>query len=147
LEITIVEMTIKDYGEVISLWQKTPGLGLTSSDSKEEINKFLDRNPGFSFVAREGDKLVGAALCGHDGRRGYLHHMAVENDYRKHGIGKYLAESCLDRLKKAGIPKVHLFVYTDNQTGQAFWEATGWVERVELLLYSKEITILKDLAE
>lgn len=138
MNIQIIEMTLEDYSEVFALWQKTPGLGLTSSDSKEEIEKFLIRNPGFSFVARDGTRLAGAALCGHDGRRGYLHHMAVDPDYRKLGIGKRMTDCCFERLQKAGIPKVHLFVYSDNQTGLTFWKATGWIERVELLLFSKE---------
>ncbi len=138
MNIQIKEMTLEDYDEVFALWQKTPGLGLTSSDRKEEIEKFLLRNPGFSFVAKDGTRLAGAALCGHDGRRGYLHHMAVDPDYRKLGIGKWLTDCCIERLQSAGIPKVHLFVYSDNQTGLSFWKATGWIERVELLLFSKE---------
>ncbi len=141
VNICIREMTLEDFDEVHTLWLSTPGLGVTSSDSREGINTFLQRNTGFSFIARDGDKLVGAALCGHDGRRGYLHHMAVDPQYRQQGIGKCLVERCLEKLRLANISKCHLFVYTDNEIGQSFWEKTGWIKRGELFLYSKEIEL------
>jgi N-acetylglutamate synthase len=139
--ITIQEMTLNDFDEVYSFWLSTPGLGLTKSDSREGIDQFLKRNPGLSFVARDGDKLVGAALCGNDGRRGYLHHMAVDPHYRRQGIGKRLVDCCLAKLQLVNITKCHLFVYIDNEIGQSFWEKTGWKKRGELFLYSKEIGI------
>ena len=141
VNIIIQEMTLKDYDEVHSLWLSTPGLGLTKSDCREGIGQFLKKNPGLSFVARDGDKLVGAALCGNDGRRGYLHHMAVDPYYRRQGIGKSLVDCCLEKLRLANITKCHLFVYIDNEIGQSFWEKTGWIKRGELFLYSKEIDI------
>jgi len=142
VNICIREMSLEDFDEVHTLWLSTPGLGLTRSDSRDGIDIFLQRNPGFSFIARDGDKLVGATLCGHDGRRGYLHHMAVDTQYRQQGIGKSLADRCLEKLRLANISKCHLFVYTDNEIGQSFWEKTGWIKRGELLLYSKEIGIV-----
>ena len=141
MNIRIQEMTLEDFDEVYALWLSTPGLGLTRSDSREGIDQFLQRNPGLSFIARDGDKLVGAALCGHDGRRGYLHHMAVDPPYREQGIGKSLVGCCLEKLQLANISKCHLFVYTENEIGRSFWEKTGWIKRGELFLYSKEIRI------
>jgi N-acetylglutamate synthase len=141
VNIIFQEMTLKDYDEVYSLWLSTPGLGLTKSDSREGIELFLKKNPGLSFVARDGDKLVGAALCGNDGRRGYLHHMAVDPHYRRQGIGKSLVDCCMEKLRLAKITKCHLFVYIDNEIGQSFWQKTGWKKRGELFLYSKEIDV------
>ena len=132
------EMTILDYPDVIALWQNSQGIGLSAADTLSGISIYLARNPGHSFVARDQAKLVGAVLCGHDGRRGYLHHLAVQPAYRRQGIGQALVERCITRLRAAGIDKCHIFVYSANQEGQAFWEKIGWVLRTNLLLMSYE---------
>ncbi len=138
--IEIREMTIADYDDAIALWRATEGMGLSAADSREAIARYLARNPGMCFVARcEDGFLSGAVLCGHDGRRGYLHHLAVHTACRGHGLGRQLAERCLSALRAEGIDKCHLFVKRDNQSGQAFWQQTGWYERVDLVLMSKDI--------
>jgi N-acetylglutamate synthase len=89
----IVPMTIADYDEVIKLWQNVEGVGLHDyEDSREGISFYLDRNPGLSFVARQAGLLVGAVLCGHDGRRGSINHLAVALEFRMHSIGKMLVD-------------------------------------------------------
>lgn len=137
--ISIAPMTPTDYDAVYALWKAMPGIGLSTADNREAISRYLERNPGMSFVARDGSKLVGAVLCGHDGRRGYLHHLAVDPDYRRQGIGQRLVDACLQALKATGINKCHIFVYGDNVSGQAFWEAISWRERPELVLMSRDI--------
>ena len=52
-------------------------MGLSEADSQENIVRYLDRNPYLICVARDGNMLMGAILCDHDGRRGYIHHLAV----------------------------------------------------------------------
>lgn len=135
----IAPFEMADYAEVLALWKRTEGMGLSAADSPERIHQYLERNPGFSLTARLEGALVGAALCGHDGRRGYLHHVAVLPEARGKGIGAMLVRECLARLRAAGIDKCHLFVYRDNETGRSFWQRTGWRERVELVLMSKDI--------
>src|SRR6185437_10846396 len=51
---TIQPMTLADYDEVLRLWQNSEGVGLSESDTRAEIGKFLKRNRGMSFVARAG---------------------------------------------------------------------------------------------
>lgn len=135
----IEPMTIEDYDEAVALWQASEGVGLSSADTREAIARYLARNPGMSFVARSGGALVGAVLCGHDGRRGYLHHLAVRPDCRRQGIGRALVERCLAALGEQGIDKCHLFVFKANERGRAFWERNGWSERVTLVIMSKDI--------
>ncbi len=138
--ITVRPMTIEDYDDVVELWQSMEYIHLSRSDTREGIAAYLDRNPGMSFVARTEDgTLAGAALCGHDGRRGYLHHMAVRDDCRGMGIGRELSERCMEALRAAGIVKCHLFVIRRNVTGKAFWDQTGWSERSDLIIMSKEL--------
>ena len=139
MSIAIREMNIDDYEPVYSLWGDIEGIGLSDADSKEGIKRFLARNPGLSFIAMDGEQIVGAALCGHDGRRGYIHHLVVTKSHRKQGIGKSLVGRCMYALMRIGIAKCHLFVYGDNQEAIRFWNKVGWTERVELMMMSQHL--------
>jgi putative acetyltransferase len=130
-------MIIEDYDKIYELWENSEGVGLSDSDAMPEIKKFLDRNPGLSFTAWTGDGLVGAILCGQDGRRGYIHHLAVRESHRRGGVGKELVKLCIKELKQLGISKCHLFVFRDNEIGLAFWIELDWISRNELLLMSQ----------
>lgn len=133
------EIHIDDYNDIYSLWGKTPGMGLNAADSWENIQSFLIRNKGMSFCFEEDDKIIGTILCGHDGRRGYIYHVAVDLDHRGRGIGRLLVEKSLVRLKIEGIAKCHLFVFADNTSGNAFWATTEWTRREDIFVYSKNI--------
>lgn len=137
MNFVIREMTIRDYDKVIALWESSEGVGLSDADSKEGIVGFLDRNHGLSVVALDGENLVGAILCGHDGRRGYIHHLAVAVSHRRNGIGQALVDQCITKLKSIGIGKLHIFVFTENQDAIAFWEKIGWKQRIELTMLSQ----------
>jgi ribosomal protein S18 acetylase RimI-like enzyme len=129
-------MTIEDYGQVHALWMTIKGFSIRSiDDSREGVERFLKRNPTTSVVAVEDDKVVGAILCGHDGRRGCLYHVCVAPDYRRRGIGKSMVVFCMDALKKEKINKVSLIAFTKNDIGNAFWHHVGWVEREDLNYY------------
>ncbi|HEY0840516.1 MAG TPA: GNAT family N-acetyltransferase, partial [Vulgatibacter sp.] len=130
---------LEDYETVLALWKASAGVGLSDADSRGAIEVYLQRNPGMSFLAYEDDELVGAVLCGHDGRRGLLHHLAVARSHRGRGVGRRLAELCLEALKRDGIQKAHLFVYHNNHGGVAFWKELGWYERTELRMMSCDI--------
>ncbi len=132
-------MTMKDYAEAYNLWKVSQGIGLSDADTRQAIQRYLKHNPGMSFVARVDGQLAGAVLSGTDGRRGYLHHLAVAKSYRKLGLGKQLVKHCIDALGKAGITRCHIFVYHENKTGKVFWEQTGWFERNDLEIMSRDI--------
>jgi len=121
----------------MALWQRTEGLTLRAADSCEAVLRYLKRNPGSSFVAREQDTLVAAVLGGHDGRRGYLHHLAVAPTHRGRGIGRALAERVLTALGTQGIHKCHLMVRADNADALAFWAHIGWAQRADLVIMSR----------
>jgi ribosomal protein S18 acetylase RimI-like enzyme len=132
-------MTMADYDDAIALWRACEGLGLSASDEREPIARFLDRNPGHSFVACDEGELVAALLCGHEGRRGYLHHLAVAPSHRQRGLGRKLVSCALEALERAGIAKCHLFVLDENPAGLGFWERVGWTQRVELRVCSRSL--------
>lgn len=133
--IRIRPMTIDDYDEIFAMWQITTKRALSQADSRENIDYYLKRNPGMSQVAVADGKIVGTVLCGHDGRRGFIHHMAVAPDYRRHNIAKKMAHNALDALAKEGIMKTHIFCYTDNHLGQSFWTALGWQRRDDVFVF------------
>jgi putative acetyltransferase len=136
---TIEPMLIGDFAAVSRLWRVTEGVGLSESDSGPNIAAYLARNPGMSFVARSGGEIIGAVLCGHDGRRGYLHHLAVARAHRRKRVGKKLVEACLARLAAVGIPKCNIFLYADNAAGESFWKHNGWAKRSDLQVMQKAV--------
>jgi putative acetyltransferase len=139
VELEVAEMSAGDYDEVIALWKSSDGLGLNDADTRECIEAYLVRNPGLSLVAKHRGRIVGAVLCGHDGRRGYLHHLAVAESFRRHGIASQLVERCLASLAAMGIQRCNIFLYANNEPGERFWRKIGWVDRAELKVFSKDI--------
>ena len=133
---TIRTMTIEDYEGVKALWLSIKGFAIRSlDDSKEGVARFLDRNPSSSVVAVEDGEVVGSILCGHDGRRGCLYHVCVDEEYRRRGIGKAMVVKAMEELKKEQINKVCLIAFTRNDIGNAFWNTIGWTKRLDLNYY------------
>lgn len=125
-----------DYEEVYGLWKKIKGFALRSvDDSREGVVRFLKRNPNTSVVAIEDGIIVGAILCGHDGRRGCLYHVCVDPDYRLRGIGKQMVVFAMQALHKEEINKVSLIAFSRNDIGNAFWKTIGWDKRDDLNYY------------
>ena len=133
-------MNIADYEKVYELWMSCKNMGFNNlDDSREGIEKFLDRNPNTSFVAEANGIIIGIILAGHDGRRGYIYHMSVDENFRKHGIGKQLVEKSLSALKEEGISKAALLVFNRNEIGNAFWEKQGFIARGDITYRNKEL--------
>jgi putative acetyltransferase len=131
-------MALGDYPEVLALWRETPGIGLSESDSAPELARFLAKNPDLSSVAVLPDaSIVGAVLCGHDGRRGALYHLAVLPEYRGHGVGGALVTRSVELLAHAGIAKCNVFLFRDNLSGAEFWRHAAWIEREDLAVFQK----------
>ena len=129
-------MKIEDYDQIYELWSKIRGFGIRSiDDSREGIESFLKRNPTTSVVAEEDGKIVGAILCGHDGRRGCFYHVCVDEMYRMRGIGKAMVVFAMEALREEKINKVSLIAFTKNDIGNAFWKEIGWTKREDLNYY------------
>ena len=127
-------LKISDYQSVYNLWKNTSGMGLRSLDDSEEgIKRFLLRNPNTNFVAVLDKKIAGVIMAGNDGRRGYIYHLAVQNEYRRRGIASALVKECLMALRIEEINKVALVVFSDNTSGNNFWQKLGFIEREDLV--------------
>ena len=129
-------MQIEDYQNVYNLWMTIDGFGIRSiDDSYEGVARFLKRNPTTSVVAEVDGQIVGAILCGHDGRRGCMYHVCVHRYYRKHGIGKAMVVFCMKALQAEEINKVSLIAFKSNSVGNQFWKGAGWTFREDLNYY------------
>ena len=130
-----------DWKKILALWQNIPGMGLNNiDDSKDGIIRFLKRNPKTCFIAEENGTAAGTIIAGHDGRRGYIYHTAVLPEFRRRGIATELLARSLDALKKQGIAKAALVVFSDNEAGNNFWEKQGFTKRSNLVYRNKVIT-------
>lgn len=138
---TIRSMTIEDYDQVYALWLSCAGMGLNNlDDSKEGIDRFIQRNPTTCLVAEHDSRIIGVIMVGSDGRRGYIYHTAVHPDYRRQGLAGRLVDHALRELSALGIHKVALVAFERNQAGNAFWESQGFTVRNDLVYRNKALT-------
>lgn len=129
-------MTIDDYDEIFAMWQITTKRALSKADERSQIERYLRRNEGMSQIAEIDGKIVGTVLAGHDGRRGFIHHMAVLPEYRRRHIGRKLAQKAIECIAADGIDKTHIFCYQNNETGQNFWSSFGFEKRDDVFVFS-----------
>lgn len=135
MTVTLRAFEAADHAQALALWRRTPGVGLSESDTPAAIEAFLHRNPGLSLVAEQAGVMVGTLLCGHDGRRGLIYHLVVDVPQRRTGLATRLLDQALQGLRGQGITKAHLMVFRHNAPGLAFWQRVA-AERTELALFS-----------
>jgi ribosomal protein S18 acetylase RimI-like enzyme len=130
---------IEDYEHAVALWNGVEGVEICEGDSREEVANYLSRNPGLSRVAEENGNLAGAVLCGHDGRRGFIYHLAVAAPFRGRGVGKMLLADCVRGLGEAGIKRAIILVAGDNPMGHEFWLRNGWEDITGALPMARDL--------
>jgi ribosomal protein S18 acetylase RimI-like enzyme len=126
LTVATREFRIADFGGALAVWRMVEGVEVAEGDSEQEVSEYLLRNPGLSRVAVNGDTIVGAVLCGHDGRRGLIYHLAVAPEYQGKGIGRQMLQECVNGLRGVGITRGIILVSDENATGRSFWLRNGW---------------------
>ena len=135
-EVRILPMTTADYDDVRALWMTIRGFGIRAlDDSREDVERFIKRNPSTSVVAQKGDRIVGSILCGHDGRQASFYHVCVSKSCRRQGIGTKMVVYCMNALKEQQINKIALIAFTKNDAGNAFWKQIGWTCRPDCNYY------------
>lgn len=133
-------MTTEDYDKVYALWMSCRNMGFNNlDDSREGIGKYLKRNPSTCFVAVKEQSVVGVILSGHDGRRGFIHHLAVSEECRRQGIASSLVKHALSALQSEEINKVALLAFNYNEAGNAFWENQGFTARNDVTYRNKAL--------
>ena len=131
----IEKFSMKNYEEVIKLWRKTR-ISVGSTDTKEELKKMLKRNPQLFLIGKIDEKLISVVMGGFDGRRGYVHHLAVDPDYQKKGYGKLMMDELMKKFRELGVHKVHLFIEKWNKEVVEFYYNLGWDIRDDLIMMS-----------
>ena len=133
------EFGMADYDDAIALWTDEEGIEICEGDSREEIADYLKRNPRLSRVAEADGKIVGVALCGHDGRRGWIYHLAVAKSHRRRKVGKLLLDACLTGLRAVGLKRAIILVAGDNPAGHQFWLNNGWEDIEGAIAMTREL--------
>ena len=135
-DLLIRAMLPEDYDKVSKLWMSIKGFAIRSiDDSREDVERFIKRNPSTSVVAQKGDRIVGTILCGHDGRQASFYHVCVSKSCRRQGIGTKMVVYCMNALKEQQINKIALIAFTKNDAGNAFWKQIGWTCRPDCNYY------------
>ena len=135
-DLLIRAMVPEDYDKVRKLWMSIKGFAIRSiDDSREDVERFIKRNPSTSVVALKGDRIVGSILCGHDGRQASFYHVCVSKSCRRQGIGTKMVVYCMNALKEQQINKIALIAFTKNDAGNAFWKQIGWTCRPDCNYY------------
>lgn len=140
MTIGLHEFLQRHYAEVRLLWESAEGVGLSEGDSEQGVARVLERNPGLSWIALDGSAVVGAILCGHDGRRGMIYHLAVATGYRRRGVATRLVEATFAGLRSVGIEQCYAMAYTNNELASAFWKRLGCVVRTDLNLFRTSVS-------
>jgi ribosomal protein S18 acetylase RimI-like enzyme len=129
-----------DYQQVLDLWSSMErGVHVGRSDTPEEIQKKLTRDPDLFLVAECGERIVGSVIGGFDGRRGMVYHLAVDASFRSQGVGSRLMEEVETRLRARGCLKSYLLVAEDNHDVDAFYKKQGWQHMESVHLFGKEL--------
>lgn len=133
-----------DIHAALELWRSTPGIGVSEGDDPSSLRRFLRKNRRFCFVAHAdigsgGAAAAGTVLCGFDGRRGYIYHLAVRPESRRLGIARALVDRVAHELRVRGCGRCHAMVFADNELANAFWPSAGLRGRGDIGVYSLDL--------
>jgi len=135
IKMKIEKFKIEYYDEVVGLWRKA-GVEIVSSDTIDEVTRVLNRNPDLFLIGKLHEKIIAVVIGAFDGRRGYVHHLAVDPDYQKMGYGKTIMEALIEQFRTKNIQKVHLFIEKSNKSVIKFYSNLGWDMRADLIMMS-----------
>jgi ribosomal protein S18 acetylase RimI-like enzyme len=139
LSYSLRSFRMEDYDAVLALWRNAgSGVSVRPSDRRAEVAKKLGRDPDL-FWCRAGGPRGGVIMGAWDGRRGGLHHLAVDVAYRQAGIGSALIAEVEARLRAKGCLKVNLLVWADNQAARRLYARLGYQEMEGLVAMGKEL--------
>ena len=127
--------TMRYYQEIIDLWKRS-GIEVSSSDTQDEIAAILKRNSDLFLIGKEDEKVIAVVMGAFDGRRGYVHHLAIDPDYQKKKYGKMMMDELIEKFHIKKVHKVHLFIEKHNKEVVDFYKKLGWDIREDLIMMS-----------
>jgi ribosomal protein S18 acetylase RimI-like enzyme/AcrR family transcriptional regulator len=114
-----------DTDAVVALWQAC-GLTRPWNDPRKDIARKLTTQPELFLVAEGDGTLVGTAMAGYDGHRGWVNYLAVDPSAQGRGLGRMLMAEAEQRLEARGCPKVNLQIREGNEPVMEFYRALGY---------------------
>jgi len=135
INMKIEKFKIEYYDEVVELWRKA-GIEIVSSDTIDEVTRVLNRNPDLFLIGKLHEKVISVVIGAFDGRRGYVHHLAVDPDYQKMGFGKTIMDALIEQFRTKNIQKIHLFIEKSKKSVVDFYSYLGWEVREDLIMMS-----------
>lgn len=128
-----------DYPNAIIVWENMEtGMTVGRSDSSQEIEKKLQRDPDLFLVAESSNQIIGTVIGGYDGRRGMIYHLAVLFEFRKQGVATQLIQEIEKRLQAKGCVKCYLLTFAENTEAIHFYKERGWRHQAEDIIFGKE---------
>lgn len=112
-----------DYWAVAEVWQAAGREVLPEG----ELRATLDHGPGLMLTAHIDTGIAGVVLGTFDGRRGWIHRLAVHPRHRRAGLATALVRELERRLQARGASRINLLVLPDNAEGLAFWRRQGYL--------------------
>ena len=131
----LTEMTIDDIKSVRYLWKKVD-FDLSYSDKPVEIQRMIDHNPDLCLVIKKNSRIIASLLGGFDGRRGWIHHLAVDPDFQNNNYGTLMMNEITKRFSQKGVVKLKIEILEDNKKVIDFYKSLGWELRSELTTMS-----------
>jgi len=125
--VVVREFRSRDGDALRHLWEEVDFHSVGDDDAS--LRRFAARSPGLLLVAAQGEQIIGSALGGWDGRRGWIYHVATAPSHRRKGHATRLVREVEARLRALGCPRANVLVRLDNPDGARFWEALGYADR------------------
>ncbi len=118
---------IEDLEQVVSLWERC-GLTRPWNDPRKDIDRKLEVQSELFLVGETDGRIVGSAMAGFDGHRGWVNYLAVDPDLRYQGLGTALMAAAAYGLNRLGCPKVNVQIRRDNMAALEFYRRLGFGE-------------------
>jgi ribosomal protein S18 acetylase RimI-like enzyme len=115
-----------DHAAVVALWIRVFSEFAPHNDPDKSIARKLDVQRELFVVADDAGEIVGTAMGGYDGHRGWVYAVAVDPDRRRQGIGTALMRRVEQSLTAMGCPKLNLQVRGSNRRAVGFYESLGY---------------------
>ncbi|MBI5826078.1 MAG: GNAT family N-acetyltransferase [Chloroflexi bacterium] len=130
-----------DYDRMLAFWRSIEkGMNVGRSDTPQEIQKKIERDPDLFLVAEMDKEIIGTIIGAFDGRRGHIYHLAVHKNFRGRGVGEMLLTEVENRLQAKGCLKCLLHVLDDNTAAIEFYKHRGWRLAKEDIVFAKEFS-------
>jgi len=120
------------FAGVDALWQKCFPDDPSRNRAAISVTDKMQFQPGLLFVAEIEGKVVGTAMAGYDGHRGWLYAVAVHPGQQRSGIGTLLVRRAEVALMTLGCRKINLQLRAENDRVSSFYHRLGYTAEARI---------------